>query len=468
VPGSAKRLSYGAKRLPYSAKRLPYSAKRLPCSVALVLFAGYATISVSRHLRLQTTGYDLGIFEQAIRAYAHFRAPVSDLKGPGYNLLGDHFHPILVTIAPFYRLFPSPITLLVAQALLLAVSAIPVTRMAVRQAGPVKGTAIGLAYGLSWGLQQAVGFDFHEIAFAVPLIAFSLERLARDEWRPAVRYALPLVLVKEDLAITVVAALGAYLVLHRQWRLGLAVMAYGVLSALLIVFVLIPALNPDGAYAYFCTVQGGSGQNPLIRFFTPEVKYGTVLMLLAPTAFLALRSPLLLLAVPTLTWRFWSIKEVYWGIGDHYSAVLMPIVFIAFVDALGRLSLSRRGLDLALAVCVGFALIATAWLPFRQLAGPYGVSNVRGILNQIPDGATVAASNRLVPQLTSRTTVSLFPQNFPLGVRPQWVAVLDDEFYPVSPADSNAARVALPSRGYRLVRHQDRVWIYRLSPTRTR
>jgi uncharacterized membrane protein len=444
------------------------SAKRLPYSVTFILFALYTMISVSRHLRLKTTGYDLGIFEQAIKAYAHFQAPVSDLKGPGYNLLGDHFHPILVTIAPFYRLFPTPITLLVAQALLLAVSAIPVTRMAVRQAGPAKGAGIGLAYGLSWGLQHTVVFDFHEIAFAVPLIAFTVERLARAEWRPAVLYALPLVLVKEDLAITVVAAIGGYLVLQRQWRLGLAVMAYGVLSALLIVLVLIPALNPNGAYAYFDTVQGAPSQNPLARFFTPEVKYGTVLMLLAPTVFLALRSPLLLLAVPTLVWRFWSVKEVYWGTSAHYSAILMPIVFIAFVDALGRLSLSRRSLHLALAGCVGFAVIATAWLPFKQLAGPYGVSSVRGILTEIPDGVTVAASNRLVPQLTSRTTVSLFPNNFVQGVRPQWVAVLDDEFYPASTAELNAARAALPSRGYRLVRHQNGVWIFQLNPAGTR
>jgi uncharacterized membrane protein len=47
-----------------------------------------------------------------------------------------------------------------------------VTRAAGRALGRGKGLAVGVAYGLSWGLQRAVDFDFHEVAFAVPLLAF--------------------------------------------------------------------------------------------------------------------------------------------------------------------------------------------------------------------------------------------------------------------------------------------------------
>ena len=45
--------------------------------LAGVFFAAYCEISVRRHQRFQSTGYDLGIFEQAIRAYAHGRLPVT-------------------------------------------------------------------------------------------------------------------------------------------------------------------------------------------------------------------------------------------------------------------------------------------------------------------------------------------------------------------------------------------------------
>jgi hypothetical protein len=37
--------------------------------LAAVLFVAYAAVSVSRHLRMRTSGYDLGIFEQAVRGY---------------------------------------------------------------------------------------------------------------------------------------------------------------------------------------------------------------------------------------------------------------------------------------------------------------------------------------------------------------------------------------------------------------
>ena len=45
-----------------------------------------------------------------------------DTRAAGFNLLGDHFQPIVALIAPFFRVFPSSATLLVAQALLTAAS----------------------------------------------------------------------------------------------------------------------------------------------------------------------------------------------------------------------------------------------------------------------------------------------------------------------------------------------------------
>ncbi|MFD1051141.1 DUF2079 domain-containing protein, partial [Kibdelosporangium lantanae] len=77
--------------------------RRLPWGLGGALVVPYAMLSITNHLGLRTTGFDLGIFEQAVRGYAHLRAPVSELKGPGYVLLGDHFHPILALLAPLYR-----------------------------------------------------------------------------------------------------------------------------------------------------------------------------------------------------------------------------------------------------------------------------------------------------------------------------------------------------------------------------
>jgi len=146
---------------------------RTPYVLAGLCFLGYSVWSIALHRAFQTTGYDLGIFEQAVRSYADGHWPTADLKAPSFPLLGDHFSPILAVLAPFYLLHRGPETLLVAQAFLLAASVIPVTRLASDRLGARAGALIGLGYGLSWGLLHAVRFDFHEICFAVPPKAVS-------------------------------------------------------------------------------------------------------------------------------------------------------------------------------------------------------------------------------------------------------------------------------------------------------
>jgi uncharacterized membrane protein len=189
--------------------------------IALAAFIAYDTISVFKYLRLDPGSWDLGIFTEYVKQLAHARAPVVSIRGAGFNLLGDHFQPIVALLVPFFRVFPTAETLLVAQALLTAASVIPVCRAAQELLGTWASRGIGVAYAFSWGLQQMVNFDFHEIAFAVPLLAFSLSALVRRRLWPAVAWALPLVFVKEDQGFTV-AAIGLVIA-----GMGLGLLARG-------------------------------------------------------------------------------------------------------------------------------------------------------------------------------------------------------------------------------------------------
>lgn len=417
--------------------------RAVPYVVAAVAFAGYAAWSLQRLRTFDASGFDLGIFEQVVRSYAHGRWPLADLLGPGAPALGDHFHPILALLAPFYLLWPSPACLLVAQAFLFALSAVPVTRCAVRVFGTRRGAVVGVGYVLSWGLLSAVNFDFHEVCFAVPMVAFAAEHLLRERWRAAVWCALPLVLVKEDLPLTL-AAVGVVLVLNRQRRLGWAAIGFGVACSALLFLVVVPALNPAGAYAH------GGGFNP---FGGAIVKVSMLLALLVPTAFAALRSPLLLLAAPTLLWRLVSANDRYWGLGYHYSAVLMPIVFLAGLHG------ARRAARLlpACALVAGLASLGLqaahltdgVWTPSRR-------AGIDAVLARIPSGATVLASNRLAPRLTSRCTVLFFD-----GVtaeRPEWVAVArPEQSWPTTLATKAFALGELEDTGYVRVEETDSV-----------
>ncbi|MBO2456315.1 DUF2079 domain-containing protein [Actinomadura violacea] len=232
------------------APRRAAAPRGMRAAIALGLFAVYAAFSLLRHRRMQSTGYDLGIFDQAVQAYARFHAPIVPLKGPGTNLLGDHFHPILVVLAPLYWLWWDPRTLLLAQAALIAASSLPLARLATARLGARAGIAVTLAYGLSWGIQGAVSFDFHEIAFAVPLLAFALVALAEGRWRAGVAWTLPLLLVKEDMGL-VVGAVGLFLLLKKQYRLGAVTAFAGPAALLLSITVIIPHFNASGQYGYW-------------------------------------------------------------------------------------------------------------------------------------------------------------------------------------------------------------------------
>ncbi|MGW2250800.1 DUF2079 domain-containing protein [Kitasatospora sp. NPDC001660] len=410
---------------------------RRPAVLAWGLAAGfaalYACVGINRHRRGLTKAYDLGIFEQAVRAYAHGRAPIVPLKGPGYHLLGDHFHPLIATLAPVYRVFPTPVTLIVAQALLMALAVVPLTRWAHEVAGPRVALAIGCATGASWGIVRAAADDFHEIAFAVPLLAFTATALGRRRPLAAALWSLPLLLVKEDLGLTVavVGAIAAWQA--RQGRRspvpGLALAATGLAATAVTVLVILPSFNPAGDFDYWQQMDGSwhpSTGSLAARLAWPPIKWLLLFLLAATAGFLGLRSPLVLLCVPTLTWRLLSANPHYWGVSYHYSAVLMPIALAALVDAVRRAD--RRRIRRALAVSALVTAVTLPLYPLHEVVMPEAwrtsprLTETRALLRLIPDDAAVAASNRLAAQLTDRAVVTLVCRP-PDGPGPEWVAV---------------------------------------------
>ena len=339
------------------AVRVP-TVYRDPLTWAIVgmVFGAYTAISVFRLLQLTPSSWDLGIFTEAVKQYAHFQAPIVNVRGPGINLLGDHFSPAIAILAPFFRVFPSAATLLVGQALLTAASIFPIAQLAWEKLGRGQARAIAIAYGCSWGLQQMINFDFHEIAIAVPLLAFSLSALARGRVRATVLWALPLVFVKEDQGFTV-AAIGIYLVFsglaartvdRSRFKAGQLLLVWGLAWSFVAIAVIIPHFNAAHEYTYWnaggAFSPGGSPSPGAVfsQFFHDwPYKLQTLVMLLLPTAFIALRSPVALIAVPSLGLRFESTNSAYWGTDWHYNATVVPILFVAAVDALALIAAAR-------------------------------------------------------------------------------------------------------------------------------
>ena len=259
--------------------------------IAALAFLLYCAYSVYQWNHFLVPSWDLGIFTELAQSYASVRAPIVDIKGVDYNLLGDHFHPLLFVLGFFYHFFPSGLTLLILQNFLFALSAIPLIRYGRACLGSMAGIVLGVAYVLSFGLSEAVKSQFHEIAFAVPLLAYGLVAWAEGRKRAALIELGLLVFVKEDLGLTLIMfglielwiawgerarvdgeqgrpdgngeslrRVGVFPMRTRQALLEtlkaksstvpITIALWGVLWFFLALFVFLPLLSPNGAWEY--------------------------------------------------------------------------------------------------------------------------------------------------------------------------------------------------------------------------
>jgi hypothetical protein len=237
--------------------------------------------------------------------------------------------------------------------------------------------------------------------------------------------------------------------------------------------VLIPYFNVQGGNSetFLKAAQSAPGVSLQRRFLdlplevlTSEPRATTVLLLLGVTAFLATQSPLLIVVLPTLAWRFVSTNENFWGQFYHYDLVLMPIVFAALIDGVVR---ARRDswrplrwyataapalvLLVGLFLCTRFAFQGLVD-PATYQPNPRAAAAER-VLSKIPDGATVETDLGLMNKLTSRTRVFFVGRAAP--VVPQYVLISNTAQNPAMADPAGYGAILHPGRTYVLVYAED-------------
>jgi len=78
-----------------------WGAARLVAAALTVLSAaGYSAVSLYRHDHFASNAFDLAVQDQTVWGYSRFEFIYNTVLGIP-NLLGDHFHPILMVLGPF-------------------------------------------------------------------------------------------------------------------------------------------------------------------------------------------------------------------------------------------------------------------------------------------------------------------------------------------------------------------------------
>ena len=203
----------------------------------------------------------------------------------------------------------------------------------------------------------------------MPLLVLSLRAIIRQDWTVALLWASSMMLVKEDSAFLIVG-IGLMLALMGMRRVAAVYMAIGVSSFLLITVYIIPRFNVNGHYDYWdktsadsATMAGRLGGPflTLVKALGFGVSWETLGLLVLCTAGLCLRSPMILVAVPSLMARFTSPNEMYWGPSYHYNATLMIVAFVAMLDGLRRCEPQLLELK---------RLAQSSWWPSAKVARP--------------------------------------------------------------------------------------------------
>lgn len=385
-----------------------------------------------------TPSFDFGIFSQMFYNMKETGLPVTTLErdGPLSHFL-VHLSPIYYLMLPFYCLFPTPATLQVLQAAVLASAVIPMWLIGKHHglSAPAR-TLLCAVLLLFPALSGGTSYDIHENCFLTPLILWLLYGIDRKNSIITAIAALLTLTVKEDAAVYVaVAALWLIVkTLLRYRRKDLKDLLTGLvmLAAALSWFFLATgylAQSGDGVmtYRYDNLIFDGSGSllsvvwsvllcpmKALHECVDPEK-----LTYIAQTMLPLLGLPLLtrryeryILLIPYLLVNLMSDYQYQHDIFFQYS--FGSAAFLLYLTAVNLADLKlepQRLIALAAAAAVSLGFCCSAVLPKAKIYPEYCVqykeyyASVRDTLSLIPEDASVSATTFYTTFLSQRETL---------------------------------------------------------------
>jgi len=325
----------------------------------VVLVGGVLIVvsSLTHHLAFNTYSLDLGLYQEAL-ARAWEDPPLASTI-LGSSLLGEHFSPVLFPIAIVYQVMPSPLTLVVLNALLLWVAVFPLEAVGRELALPASvKNLVCLIYLFSPAVARSAGFPFHhEVLYPVVLFGLYLAFL-RDHRISGALLVLAAVAIKEDAGLYLLG-MGIFFGLqYRRWRWGAAVAIAGCLSTAIAVVWVIPHFSPGtavfGPHGSWGPWFDPLDSTPAVRAMLSAFLTEDVLTVIAATLLVPLRGrwTWTVVAIPFLL-NLTSSDPFQAQFARFYGLPLTATAAIAALAAITELPYSRsRGLRFAAAAVI--------------------------------------------------------------------------------------------------------------------
>ena len=412
------------------------------CVVAYVIWA--SEYSILRYVKFEASAFDLGIYAQGVWLISHGYYPFFDTVR-GLPIFGDHATLILLLIAPLYRLCSRPEFLLIIQTVALGVGGLAAYLVA---ASSLRSQWLALVITIAYLLYAPVEWmnfwDFHPDIFATPFLLFAILSLHRRRW---IWFWLNIVCAlgsKETVGMAV-GAFGLYVWAVTGWRKGSIVVLLGAFWTFFDL-KLIQYFNGGVPSAYISDIYGQYGRSipsileyivthPILIFHQLLNEQNVLYIgeFLYPLAYLPFAAPEILpIMVPIFFINLLSASTPTHYIQYQYTAPIVPFMILGTIIGMNRCREWLRYIHVTTgysSFILGGMLLACSiygWVtisPCSSLQNDHFRMWPKGLpietsrifekeLRGIPVDASISAQAALIPHLSNRSNIYMFPNPF--------------------------------------------------------
>lgn len=424
--------------------------KNLYITVTLLtvfMTAQVALVAIARHRCYSSSTFDLGIFAQMYEYMAHdFTQNTTVERNVLLSHFAVHFSPVYYLLLPLYALFPSVELLLTAQAAVCFSGVIPLLLLCRRWKYSESVTLLlSIIFLIFPAFSGGLFYDFHENAFLVPLLLWTLYFLETN-YTPGIAVSALLILcVKEDAGLYVIfMALYALFGSKTKKFNSVMLLVIGV-SGFIAVTSLVDAMGEGikvSRYGIFLTGEQDSLTDVVLNviknpffFFTKllnEEKLLFLMQMLVPLMLLPLRTRKLsdwMLAAPVVILHLAS--DYAYQADIHYQYVFGTGVLLVFLCAKNIRYCKEKTKTAAAAVLAGVIILTGAMNGRYAFVGSMlenrsDIAATDKTLSMIPDDAVVFSTTYFTPHLARCRELYMYPAIYETdsGIVPDYV-VLD-------------------------------------------
>ncbi len=414
----------------------------------LICGGAIALITCLRHMVFATPNFDFGIFVNMMYHMKESGLPISSCeRDVMMSHFAVHLSPIWYTLLPFYAIFPSPLTLQIGQAAVLASGVIPVVLICRCRKLSGKATiASSLIYCLYPVLAAGCFFDIHENCFLTPLLLWTFYFFEKKQYIPMYVFAALTLTVKEDAAIYVLF-FALYIIFAEKKYLHGLLLAVGALAYFSVALGILEKLAAHYAELYANASPNPGIEGPMINrydsliydpkdglagalktalvnpgyllrqiFFTEGKNWDKVvyfLKMLLPVGFIPFftrKTARWLLTVPILMNLVTAYSYQYEVTYQYHFGIAAFLIYAMLLNLSDMSSVCRRNmLAVAAAACcclyvmTVFPKIGSTAKKWKENREQYIL--MEEILQTIPEDASVSCSTFLLPHLANRDEV---------------------------------------------------------------